>query len=103
MFQLVSRHAWKFCLPNIREMHTKMSLRFTESNKLKHNAGKNVKKLRHVDPPLIPRGWLTVGIYCIELLMVVLIGKTLGDKNVATYSKKPENKYQVAEKKCEWS
>lgn len=99
MFQLESRHAWKFCFPNIREMHTKMSLRFIESKKLKHNAGKNVMKLRHMDSPLIPRDWLTVGIYCIELPMAVLFGKTLWDKNVATYSKKIENRYLVAEKK----
>lgn len=41
--------------------------------------------------PFIPRDWLTVGTY-IELLLGVLIVKTLWGKNVVTYSKNLENK-----------
>ena len=56
-----------------------------------------------MDPPFIPMDWLTVGVYYPERLMGALIGKTFGEKIVATYSKNLKHKGIHWLKKCESS
>lgn len=93
MLQWVSRHNRKFCLRNVRDMKTKMSLRFIESKKPKPNAGKDVMKLGLTSGPTTYFHGQAQGRHLLHWVADgSLIGKTDWERNVTRYSKNLSNK-----------